>query len=211
MPLTGEGRNEQGNFIAKGEKGTKWAEYVSFGETNKEVTNETETAGTGKKFKKTAHGLTTGELVVVLELNSKTVLGEEAGGFVVGVPYYVREVSSSEFCLANTKAQAETSEAECVEYTTKITTSTKFAYVKEGSIKERKKTEFSAAANGISEDSKSHEIESEATQTAKWAIYWSAVTSGTQIAVEATTSKSLEKGDIWKLTNGKINQNAFIV
>src|SRR5208282_1916590 len=171
MPLTGEGRNQGAKALGEGAASTThYAKYVSFGESKATITVE-EVVGSSKKWKKST--IKTKALVVLTELNGKKTLGEAEFGFVVGVPYWVRELGSEEFALANTKAQAETSEAECIEHTGTIKNTTKLVEVVEatGAKTKRKATKFEAVKNGIATDSTSHEVEASGTITAAWAMY----------------------------------------
>jgi DNA-binding transcriptional regulator YdaS (Cro superfamily) len=213
MPLSGEALNEQLQMLAEKKAAGINIAAVSIAKNNGEVSVETETAASGHKFKKTAHGLATKDIVVLTELNGKTGLGETVGGLVVGAPYYIHEVSSSEFALAYTKAQSESAtEGEWVEYTAAIKTTTKVTRIKEATVAARIAITFSAAKNLLLEDATAREIEStEAAQKIKWVVYYSATSAGTFMGVEAATEKELASGDLYKVTSSKISQNAYLV
>lgn len=214
MPISGEAANETGNAITRGTKPANEIKWVSIGKTEKEVSVETETAASGKKFKKTAHGLNSGDIVVITELNTKTGFGETVGGLIVGQCYYAHKVEANEFAIAHTKSQSESAtEGEWVEYTAAIKTSTKFAKVIEATIKERKEVPFAAAANRFNEYATAVEVEStEASQKIKWVMYWNQQSKTTPVfmAIETTTEKELQNTDLFKLTNQKIEQTAVL-
>lgn len=213
MPLSGEALNEQGNAITRGTKPSNLTEWVTIGSTEKTVEPE-ETTAPARKIKKTGHGLNTGDIIVFTELNGKTTFGEAVGGLVIGVPYYVRKVSTSEFALAYTKAQAESAtEGEWIEWTVTIKTTSKLAKLLEhtGAKTKRIKTGFAVAANLTNEDATAREIEASGTVTIKWVLFFSAETSGTFMGCEAVTEQPMIEGNIYKITTGKVSQNAYVI
>lgn len=212
MPLTGEMLNAQGNATCRKEAPSISPEWVTIaGEV--EVVPE-ESTGPSRIIKKTAHGLITGDMIVFTELNGKTTVGEEVGGLVIGVPYWVRKVSTSEIELANTKAQAESATVgEHIEFTVTVKATSKIKKPVEhtGAKTKRIKTAFSSAANLLNEDATAREIEATSAVTVLWLLYFSAETAGTCTNVVATTSKTLAEGDIFKVTKSQVFQNAYVI
>jgi hypothetical protein len=210
MPLTGEMLNAQGNATCRKEAPSISPEYASVG-SQTEVVPEESTAP-ARIIKKTAHGLNTGDLIVFTEINGKTTLGEAVGGLIIGAPYYVRKVSTSEIEVAVTKAQAESATVgEHVEFTVTIKATSKIMKLTEGNVVARIKTTFAAAANLANEDATAREIEAAGAITVDWLMYFSAVTAGTCTLVEKVTQKVLATNDLYKVTKSNVSQTGYIV
>lgn len=212
QPLSGEALNEQGNAITRGTKPSNLTEWVVVATDDGGKTITTESGANVKKLKLT-QSYTTGNIVVITNLNGKTVLGETEGGLTVGVSYYVRKVSGTEIALAVTKAQSESaSESEWIEVTVAVKTSTVLKLIEEhtGAKTKRIKTGFAVAANLLNEDATAREVEASATVKVRWVLYFSAETSGTFMGCEAVTEKELATGDLYKLNKSQIFQNAYV-
>jgi len=211
MPLSGEALNEQGNAITRGTKPTNEVKWVTIA-TDDGGKSPTATAANLRKLKLT-QAYTTGQVVVITNLNGKTGFGETEGGLTVGVPYYVRAISGTEIALANTKAQAESAtEAEWLEWTVEIKATTVIKRIEEhtGAKTKRKECSFAVAANLTNEDTAAREIEASAAVKVRWIMYWSAETAGVFMGLEATSEKELATSDMFKITNQKIQQNAYL-
>jgi hypothetical protein len=209
MPLSGEALNEQGNAITRGTKPTNEATWVTIAT---DTSQSPEASAIGKKIKKTAHGLLTGEIIVFTKLNAAAVLGEVVGALVVGVPYYVFKIGVNEFGVAYTKAQAEAGEGSCIEFTVELKAESVLKKIEEhtGAKTKRQKAVFAAAANLTNEDATAREIEATTEVKVRWVMFWSAETVGVFMGLEAVTEKTLAIADIYKITNNKISQNAYI-
>lgn len=211
-PLSGEALNEQGNAITRGTKPANEAVWFTIATDDGGKTITTESGANVKKLKLT-QTYTTGNVVVITNLNGKTVLGETEGGLVVGVPYYVRKVSGTEIALAVTKAQSESAtESEWIEVTAAIKTTTVVKVIEEhtGAKTKRVKATFAAAVNMTNEDATAREVEASAEVKVRWVLTFSAESAGTFMGLEAVTEKTLASGDLYKITNNKISQNAYI-
>ena len=220
-PLTGEMLNAQGNMTTREAAATISPKFLSLGKTAKTVTNETETAATGHKFKKTSHGITTKMMIVITELNGKVLtastVGESVGGLVLGGFYWAHEVSANEFAIAWTKAQAESAtEGEWVEYTAAIKTTTKFAVVEEATVTARVEAKWNAAANVTNELEKAVTIESNAnSQEITFLLGYSASSGGTICLCQPAEEpfRTLQKGDKYEVptAGSKISQTGFVI
>jgi hypothetical protein len=212
MPLSGEALNQQGNATTRKTNPTVGAEWFTIA-TDDAGKSPTETAANLKKLK-LANAYTTGSVVVITNLNGKTVLGEAEGGLIVGVPYYVRKVSGTEAAFANTKAQSESAtEGEWIEWTVivKATTVVKLIEEHTGAKTKRVKATFAEAVNLVNEDATAREIEASGTVKVRWVMAFSAETTGTFMGLEAVSEKELASADLYKITNNKISQNAYIL
>lgn len=212
MPLSGEARNAQGDAITRGIKPTplEWATIAS----QTTVTPELATAAKGRIITRAAHGLNTGDIVVFTEVNANTTFGAQVAGVILGLPYYVRKVSASEFEIANTKTQAESATVgEHVEFSEELKTTSKLQHVIEhtGAKTKRKQLTFAAAANGSNEASAAVEIEATSTVKVKWIMFFTAETSGTFMGCTEVTEKELAAEDLYKITKTVIEQNAVLL
>jgi hypothetical protein len=205
--------NAQGNATTRKEAPTISPEWVTVA-SQTEVVPEESTAPS-RVIKKVGHGLNTGDIIVFTELNGKTTLGEEAGGIVVGVPYYVRKVSTSEFEIAYTKAQAESATVgEHIEFTVTVKATSKIMKLTEhtGAKTKRIKTAFGSAANLLNEDATGREVEASGAVVVTFVLYFSAETAGTCTKVDkAPEAKTLAEGDIYRVTKSQLFQNAYVV
>lgn len=224
MPLSGEALIEAAKAVLKKEAPTLNVKAVSAGKTEKEVSVETETAATGHKFKKIAHGLETKDVVVLVELNGKKLtstanVGESVGGLVLGMVYYVHKVEANEFAIAYTKTASESvTEGEWVEYTAKIETTTKFAKVIEAKVKERlelAEATWSVVEKNITGEfltARKLEATTEAKQKFKWVLCYSQVAAGgTLMLCELGTERELEIGDFYEVTKIQVPMTGFVI
>lgn len=210
MPLSGEALNEQGNAITRGTKPANEATWVTFATDSSQ---SPEASAAGKKIKKTAHGLETGNIVVFTNINGKTTFGEVVGGLVIGAPYYARKISANEFSVSYTKTQSESAtEGEWIEFTVEIKAESVVKHVEEhtGAKTKRVKAVFAAAANLTNEDATAREVEASAEVKIRWVMLWSAESAGTFMGLEAATEKTLATADLYRVTNNKISQNAYV-
>jgi hypothetical protein len=198
MPYSGEIKNAmEAAALSKTNPSINTA-YVSLG-TQTEYKPAKEAAISQKVIEVTG-APATGTIVCLTEVNGKTVAGEAAGPFIVGAFYYVRKKGTNEVNLAFTKAQAETSEAECLEITVAIKTTTKLMAITEAGVTARIATSFGTPANGKGEDGTAREVESNTSQTVHWVIYFSASSSGTFAGGTEVTERTMANGDIFKVT-----------
>jgi hypothetical protein len=191
--FTGEGKNKQ---MERAKENAKFAAVAS------STAQKPENSAGPKKIKKTAHGYNTGDVIVFKTLTGGT-------GLVAGRPYYVIKNSTSEFEVAWTKALAEASTG--IEFSVEIKEAgTEIFKIVEhtGAKTKRKETAFGAIVNGTCEDTTAHEIEATSAVTISWGMYWTAETNGELIAVSEIAEKTLAEADIYKLTNGKLEDTA---
>lgn len=201
MPYSGEMKNARLEATITKTAPTINPEYASFGTAEAKAPAK-EAAAAQRVIEFAATVPATGSLVCVTEVNGKTVSGEAAGPIVVGEFYYVRKVSATEAELAFTKTQSESATAgEHLELTVAIKTTSKFEFITEGTIKERVITHLKGktVTNGKAEDATALQVESTAVQTAKYVLYFSAVTAGTFVS-GYPINKSLESGDKLEIT-----------
>jgi|SRR6185312_7854621 len=187
--FTGEAKNEQMK------KAGELAKFVGVGGS---TTISPEASAAGSKFKKTAHGLANGTILVPTSLSG-------GAGLVSGRVYRVVNATANEFELSVTSGGAAES------WTTTLEAASVFAVITEhtGAKTKRKATSFGAPSKGVVVDSTAHEIEMSGTVTVRWALYFTEETAGTLIAVSEVTEKPLSEADIYRLTEGKLEENGL--
>lgn len=171
MPYLGEARN----FMLE-----KLAEKVkAVGALEATATNVVTWANSGTKILKSnvAHGLTTGQLVVL------TAIGGTQTALVAERPYYVKEVSSTEIELS------QTSSFVAEEWTGTITSAT---FVKLAEIAEtRAAVTMAAPVKSLSEDATPVTIAATGACSYEYIGFYSALTVGTLYAVAKVTKETL--------------------
>jgi hypothetical protein len=195
MPVSGEMKNK---LLEKLKEEAKYATVAA----QTLVSPSSEASANGRVIKLTA-APATGTIIVITNLNGKTVAGENEGGLEVGRQYYVYKKSSTEIEIGFTLTQAESSTAaEHIEFTVAIKTSTVFAELAEaGSSTARVNIEhFGTPANGKATNSTAAEVTLKANCNVKWITYWTALTAGTLVGVSEVPEKKLETTDVYKIT-----------
>ena len=158
---------------------------------------------TGAKGK----GYVNNKVVVFTELNGKTTKGEEAGGLVIGRPYFIKGEATNGFEV--TLEEAGTAITPSVE----IKTTTKVRLLEEatnsGSSK-RIKTAFTKNAAGEWTDTEKV-IQVLASTEVTYAGWWEGEATGKLVAVEAleTAEKYTGAGE-YKLTADKVNYSSLV-
>jgi hypothetical protein len=169
MPYLGEAKN----FMLE-----KLAEKIkAVGALEVTATNVVTWTGATKVLKSSgAHGLTTGQLVVLTALGGGT-------GLVVERPYYVKEVSSTEIELS------QTSSFVAEEWTAAVTSAT---FVKLAEIAEtRAAVTMAAPVKAVSEDATPVTIAASGACSYEYIGFYSAASAGTLYAVAKVTKETL--------------------
>lgn len=191
MPYSGAAKNIMLNAIAKGTSPPSFGEWVGLlaEATPKSAWKSSSTS----ELELTSHGLSTGNLIVFTALTGGT-------GLFVERPYYVEEVSSSKIKLG--QLTGTYTEA----WTTEVLAATiaKLTEVSGGSYA-RIKTTFGSAASGKTEDSTAHKISVPASTTVSYVGLWSAVTTGTLIAIEKVTAETFAAEGTFEVTASKLD------
>lgn len=206
--VSGELKNSQMNAAGQETAPTIAAKFATIASS---TAIKPENSTIGKKIKKIAHGLLTGEILVFTEINGTTTEGATVAGLVIGRPYYVFKIGVNEFAVAFSKAQAEAGEAECIEFTVELkeaSTITEHLIEHIGAETKRQKTKFENSKNGISEDVTAHEVEASGAVEVKWLMFFSAETVGTFCGCNKVTAKTLAAKDIYKITKSLLEDTA---
>lgn len=211
---SGEAKIVQTNAIARGTAPSFKAEFVTVGTQAAVALNANTTTGS-RIFHMASGAPATKAIVVFAKINNETANGKEVNGIVIGRPYWVRNVSTTEFEIAYTKAGAESATAgEHEEATGTIeSANTEVVEVKEhtGAKTARAKTapaEATNATKGVAKDA-AREVEISANATkVRWVMYFSALTNGEFAGCSQVTEKELAEGDIYKVTEGQLSENA---
>lgn len=144
MPVTGEFRNAAIDAKTKGTKPALLTEYVSVGESQAALTGWKSISTS--ELEKAAHGLVTGNLVVVSALAGQGGSSGGSDGLKEGDrPYYVEKVS------VNIVKLSQTSTISAEIFLNTVTNAT-LTQIKEIAVTARIKTTFGSAAKGVAED-----------------------------------------------------------
>jgi hypothetical protein len=191
--FTGEGKNKQ---LTTAKENAKFVAIAS-----QSAAAKPENSAGPKLIKKTGHNLVDKDLIVFTAITG-------GSGLVVGRPYWVKKINANEFELYWLKSLTEV-----VEFTTELKeTTTEYVKLTEhvGAKTKRKATSFGAIVRGTCEDTTAHEIEATSAVTITWGMYWTeeAEGAGECVAISEIPTKVLAEGDIYKLTNGKLEDTA---
>jgi hypothetical protein len=197
MPLTAYAKNIAIDAIARGTNPAGYAQYV--GLLSADATKScTAVASTGI-FTCTAHGYSSGDLVVLSALTGGT-------GFVAGRLYFV----SATNLATNTFSLTPIPGGSIVTGGTDITAGTVGRLVEiSGGTYARIATSFAASVNGGDDDSTSHVINVPAGITVAWVGYWTALTAGNLVSAGSVTPEVFAGAGTYTVTDAKIDLNAL--
>jgi hypothetical protein len=166
MPVTGEFRNAALDAMTKGTKPSLLTEYVSVGESQTALTSWKSISTS--ELEKAAHGLVTGNLVVVSALSGQGGGTGGSDGLKEERPYIVEKISTSVIKLSQTSTiSAET-------FLNTVTAAT-VTQIKEIAVTARIKTTFGSAAKSVAEDATPRLVGVPAC-TVNWILYFNHLT-----------------------------------
>lgn len=197
MPFTAEGKNIMLDAIARGTAPSGYAQYAGLlsADAGKSVTA---VASTGI-FTSTAHGYSSGDLVVLSALTGGT-------GFIAGRLYRV----SATNLAANTFSVSHASGGAIVTGGTDITAGTSTRWVElTGGTYARVASAFAAAALGGDDDSTAHAVNVPASTTVAVVGYWTASSAGTLIIATSVTPEVFAGAGTYTISDSKFDLNAL--